>query len=98
MNTIITIFAIFSLAYFVKETDGPFGVMGSVRNKLITNQYVGSFFYKLLDCWFCTGCWAGGIIYFFAADSYKLLMFPVWFLAGGGICLVINSILEKLWR
>lgn len=95
---ILNLLAIFSLAFLIKESDGPWGIMAWIRNRLMSNKYVGVFFYKLLDCWFCTGTHAGWIIYLIATPFYKLdaRSFVLWALAGGAICYIISLILNKM--
>jgi len=98
MNIIIQMCAIFGIAFLIKESDGPWGIMAWLRNKLVSNKYVGVFFYKLLDCWFCTGNWAAWAIYLLTEQSYKLNIIFVWGLAGGSICLILSEILSRLQR
>jgi len=95
---VIYLLAIFSVAFLIKESDGPWGIMSWIRNKLMSNKYVGVFFYKLLSCWHCTGTYAGLIIYLIATPFNKLdvRLFVLWALAGGALCYIINLILEKL--
>lgn len=96
LNCIITICAIFGLAFLLKESDGPWGVVAWARNKLMTNKTVGVFFYKLLDCYFCLGFHCGWIIYLLHEDSWKLQFLILWGLAGGIISLIFDSLLRKL--
>lgn len=98
LDSIITIMSIFGAAYFAKESSGPFGIMSLVRNKLISNKYIGVFFFKLFDCFFCTGCWSGGIIYLLHESEWHVNLFVLWVLAGGAISFILNAILERLWR
>ena len=90
---IIYLLAIFSLAFFFKESDGPFGIMNKIRSLLMNNKYVGVFFYKLLSCNFCIGCWAGGAVY---GLYYFNLILPLWFLAGGSLYLGGSILLQYL--
>lgn len=96
--TLLSILAIFGLTFLVKETEGPWGIISWFRNKLMTNKYVGVFFYKLFSCYFCSGCHAGYIIYLFSAPykEWSLVQFILWTLAGGTISFCINAILERL--
>jgi hypothetical protein len=96
MNIIISIFAIFALAFLVKESDGPWGLIGSLRNALMRIKYFGVFIYKLLDCWFCTGMHAGWAVYLLQAEHYKVQDFVLWSLAGGAVCLAFSAMLNKL--
>ena len=98
MEIVLYLLSIFSLAFLIKESDGPWGIMAWIRNKLMSNKYVGVFFYKLLSCWHCTGMHAGWVIYLIATPFNKLELrsFVLWSLAGGAICYIINLILEKI--
>jgi hypothetical protein len=98
LETFIAVFSIFGLAFAVKETEGPWGLMSWIRNQLIKNKYVGVFFYKLLSCFYCTGFWAGLGIYFLTQEAYKLTWALCWGLAGGAICVILDALLSRLYR
>jgi hypothetical protein len=96
MTIIIWILAIYGLAFFIKQSSGPFDVMDKLRSKLMLNKQVGVFFFKLLDCWFCLGCHCGWIVYLLSDQPFKLQFFILWSLAGGTISLLIDALLSKL--
>jgi hypothetical protein len=96
MEIIIYIFAIYGLAFAIKESDGPWGVMALIRNKLMQNKHVGVFCYKLLDCYFCLGCHCGWIIYLLSAKEWHLNLLICWSLAGGVISLILDAVLTRL--
>jgi len=96
MNLVISILAIFGLAFLIKESDGPWGIMSWMRNKLMANKYVGVFFYKLLSCYFCVGFHCGWIVYLLQADSYKIQFFILWGLAGAAVSLILDGVVAKL--
>jgi hypothetical protein len=95
---IIYLLSIFSLAFLIKESDGPFALISKLRNILMRNKYAGVFFYKLLECWYCVGCHTGYIIYllFTPYREYSFSNFIIWSLAGGAICLIVGLLLERL--
>lgn len=95
LETIIIICAIFGLAFLVKESDGPWGIIGWFRNKLFTTKYIGVFFFKLLDCYFCLGFHCGWIIYLLSQNHYTWQFFTLWGLAGGVICLILDRLLSR---
>jgi hypothetical protein len=97
MHIIISVLAIFGLTFLIKESDGPWGMMSWIRNKLITNKYVGVFFYKLLACYFCVGFHAGWVVYLLQAESYKLQFLILWGLAGAAISLILDVVLARLY-
>jgi hypothetical protein len=98
VGIIVSILAIYGLAFFVKESDGPWGIMNWIRRQLLSNKYVGVFFFKLLDCYFCTGCWAGLAVYLLSAEHIKLTEAVVWVLAGGASSLILDAVLTRLHR
>lgn len=98
MSTILTIFAIFALAFLIKDSDGPWGIMNWIRNKLMINKYVGTFFYKLFNCYFCIGCHCGWIVYLIKEKNYQINDFFMWALAGGGISLILSAVLNHLYK
>lgn len=98
LDIIISIFAIFGLAFLIKESDGPWGIMNWMRRTLMHAPYVNVFFFKLFECYFCVGCHAGWIIYLLSHDSYNFQFFIIWTLAGGAISLTMDGILSRLHR
>lgn len=96
MEIFISLLAIFGLAFLFKESDGPWGVMSWLRNRLMANKYVGVFFYKLLACYFCVGFHCGWIVYLLQAPNYNFQFFILWGLAGGTICLILDGLLARL--
>lgn len=95
---IIAIFAIYGLAFFIKNADGPWDLMAKLRNYLMLNKYVGVFFYNLLNCWACTGFHAGWIVYLLFTESFKLTHCVLWGLAGMAISLTFDAVLIRLRR
>lgn len=96
MNIVILIASIYGLAFLIKETDGPGGVIAWFRNMLLQNKYIGVFFYKLLSCYFCTGMYCGAAVYFLSQSNFQWNLLVLWSLAGGVICLVMDGIINKL--
>ena len=96
IETIITLFAIYGLAFLIKDSAGPFDIMDKIRIWLMGNKYVGVFFFKLFDCYFCVGCHCGWIVYLLSHESYKWQFFVLWTLAGGIISLIMNELRGKL--
>ena len=78
----IEILAIIGLTFFLKETEGPFGIMSNLRSLLYRNKYVGVFFYKLFDCAFCLGCHSGYIVYLLT-HTFVWQHFILWIFMGG---------------
>lgn len=98
MTLIISLLAIAGLAFLIKESNGPFDIMATIRNKLMTNKYVGVFFFKLFECYFCVGCHCGWVVYLLSHQSYKWQFFILWTLAGGIVSLMMSAALARLHR
>ena|ERR1700723_3185151 len=98
MLIVLALLAMFSLTFLIKEADGPFGVCAWMRNKLIGNKYVGVFFYKLLNCWYCTGFHSGWIVYMLYADHFVWQSFVINALAGAATSLILGSLYEFINR
>ena len=98
MMLVISIFAVYGLAFLIKESDGPWGLVSWGRNKIINNKYVGVFFYSLLDCYFCVGCHCGWIVYLLNHETFKIQSFILWALAGGAISLILDTLMSRLQR
>lgn len=96
MNILISLLAIFSLAFLIKELDGPWNLISKTRNLLMRNKYVGVFFYKLFSCYYCIGFHCSYIIYFLQMKTFVWNFFILWILAGSIICIIIDAILNKL--
>lgn len=98
MDLLIIFFAIYGLAFLIKDSDGPWGIMNWFRHQLISNKYVGVFFYKLLDCYFCVGCHCGWIVYLLTMTAFHWQFFILWTLAGGAISLTLDGVVSRLHR
>lgn len=96
LEVVIALFAIYGLAFLIKDSAGPFDIMDKLRIWLMARKYTGVFFFKLLDCYFCVGCHCGWIVYLLSHDSYKWQFFVLWTLAGGAISLMLDGLLTKL--
>ncbi len=94
--TLLTIFAIFGLAFLIKDSSGPFDIMDKIRFHLLHNKYVGVFFFKLLSCYFCVGCHCGWIVYLLTEKNYTWQFFTLYTLAGGAISLILDAALARL--
>jgi hypothetical protein len=98
MNLILFILTNFSLAFLVKEVDGPFNIILFVRNKLMTNKYVGLFFYNLFSCYFCVGIWTSLISYFLTQKEFCVKNFIAYALTGAISCIFLDAALVKLQK
>lgn len=95
---VILVFAIFGLAFLLKDSDGPFGIMNWFRRTLFHLPLVSTFFIKLFDCYFCLGCHCGWIVYLLSTKNYTWQFFILWTVAGGAISLILEAFLSRLQR
>lgn len=96
MDILISIFAIFSLAFLIKEIEGPWGIVSTARNWVMNNSVVGVFFFKLLECYYCLGFWCGIAIYLLSQNEWHAKLLICWGLAGAAISLIFSQILYRL--
>ena len=96
MGIIISLLAIYGLAFLLKDSDGPWDIMIWLRRTLFNLPYVATFFIKLFDCYFCIGCHCGWIVYLLSHESWSFQFFILWTLAGGAASLILNGLLTKL--
>ena len=96
LDVITIILAISGLSFLLNDTGGPWDIMYTIRMKLMQNKYVGVFFYKLFDCYYCVGCWSGSLIYLLTQKNWSPILIIIWALAGGVISLMFDALLTKL--
>lgn len=96
MNLLLSILAIYGLSYFIRNLSGPFNIFGLIRNYLLTNRFVGLFFYKLLDCPWCLGAHCGYLIYIMNCEIFKIVDFFTWLLAGAAIVAILDLAINRL--
>jgi len=72
-------------------------ILDQPRNWLLQRS---PFFFKMLDCWFCTGIHAGWIACLltqpFSKHTFNEIV--LWALAGGPVSLIMNALVDKLYR
>lgn len=98
MSLVVALLAVFGLAFALKEAEGPWGMMSRLRQKLFACPALGVFWFKLLDCYFCTGFWCGMVVYLLVGDPIKWNWVPIWGLAGGAVSLILDGLLTRLHR
>jgi hypothetical protein len=98
MFILIQLLAIFGLAFAIKQTNGPWNIVGHWRNLMMRIPFIGVRFYELLDCYFCLGSQCGWIVYLLSEKSYSWNFFMLWALAGGAISLILDGVLARLHR
>ena len=98
MELLISILAIYGLAFTIRQTDGPWNIVGRWRNWMMKIPFIGVQFYKLLECYFCLGFHCGWIVYLLSAERIKWQFFILWALAGGIISLILDAVLSRLQR
>ena len=95
-NIFFCLLVAFGFTFLIKEANGPFDIISRLRNRLMTNKYMGVFFYKLLSCYFCLGCWSGALVYLLQSYQFKLNYFILFSIGSGAFSLIISEILGYL--
>lgn len=93
---LLSLLAMYGIAFFLKDSDGPWGIMSWFRNQLMQNKHVGVFFYKLLSCYFCVGFHAGWIVYLLQANKISIGGFIVWGFVGAATNYILEGVMMKL--
>jgi hypothetical protein len=98
--TILSILAIFSISFAIKEIDGPFGIIAKSRNRLMSLPRVGIFFYQLLECYFCLSCHSGWMVYLLSTPiaAWTPPNLILWIFAGGMIGILGDASLSRLQK
>lgn len=96
--TLLILLSAFGLAFALKQTDGPWDVVSKWRNLMMRIPIIGPQFYKLLDCYYCTGTWTGIIIYLLTPGAHTWQFLIIYGLASGAGSLILSAILERLQR
>lgn len=85
----LNVLAAYSVAFLLKELNGPFDVILLIRSYLFQSKF-GVFFYKLFDCYYCLTFHTSYIISFILGLP-MLLTFVIAFVSS--ICsLFLNSL------
>jgi hypothetical protein len=92
LQTIFSILAIYSITFLIREAS----IFDKPRDYLLRSS---PFFFKLLNCSFCVSTHSGWIAYFiFNPGSHTIGGFLLWTLAGGPIGLIMNGVVNRLYR
>lgn len=95
MEVFLFLLIIFGTSFFLKEISGPFDLMSKLRNKLFTNKYVGVFFYKLFDCYFCLGAEISWIFYLILTGDFNPIHWFMWAMVGGIFSLMMSKLIYE---
>jgi len=88
--------AVYTLAFALKEKDGPFNILSVLRNKLFLNKYLGVFFIKLFECYFCLGFYLSATLYLLQFESLTKMVIAS--LAGATTTMILSLILDSYYR
>lgn len=89
--TFIMVLAIYGLSYALRNLNGPFNVIGLVRNRAISYHI---FFYELLTCPYCVGFHCGWAVYLLGFSGFSFGAMIVWALAGSVIVPMFDRVFE----
>lgn len=93
MQTFIYLLAIYGLTFMLSQKDGPYGILNLLRNWLFSNSLVGTFFYKMFECYFCLGFHAGWIVYLISPEAFHWGVLLLWGLSGATFCYLLHTFL-----
>jgi len=98
--TLFDILIICGISFVIKEVSGPWGVLGRIRNALMTSgpSFSRIFFFGLLNCWFCCGYWSGVFKIALSSHHLSITSFLEWGFVGAAISLLFGGIYERLYR
>jgi hypothetical protein len=91
---ILYILAIYGLYFGLIQSSGPWNICSNFRNWLMRGRF-GPFWFSLMNCPFCSGCYCGLAIYLLT-QTFNLVQAILWFLSGGVICLGVDSLLNRI--
>jgi len=98
MNILIIILAIYAFSYTIRNLSGPFNILGIIRNKLMSNKFLGVFFYELLSCPWCLGFHCGYIISIIAFNFTNYYNLIIWAFAGSTIVAGGDKLFNKYYN
>jgi hypothetical protein len=97
---LLNILSAISLAFLIKELNGPFDIFINLRSKLLSNKHVGGFFYSLFDCYYCltfhTSYIMSMVIY--PLDSLNARLILATAFASAMCSLVVVSFIQKVGK
>jgi hypothetical protein len=98
MEIVFYLLSIYGMAFFLRNSDGPFDLMSKTRSHLMQNSFVGVFFYNLFSCMFCLGFHCGYMMYLFANHVYNwnLTHMMTWAFAGASFSFLVNVVVDYL--
>lgn len=91
--TTVMMLAIYGLAYTARHLNGPFNIIGLIRNRAISFHI---FFYDLLTCPWCVGTYAGLFVYLLGFDEFSIGAMILWAFAGSVIVALGDRVIELL--
>jgi hypothetical protein len=89
MHELIILFSFYGLTFAIKESS----LLARPRMALIKMH---PFFFELLNCYFCTGWYAGLILYLLNFSTFSLGSMITWGFSSAAISFLLNLIVDKL--
>ncbi len=96
MSSIFYILAIYAVSYIIRNLSGPFNIFDLVRNQIVSNKYIGVFFYNLLSCPWCIGFYCGCFVYLLSFSIFNVSGMLVWALAGSAVVAFLDIVYDNL--
>lgn len=88
---ILSVFAIWRIAYMITKEDGPFNIFTNLQNFLYKINI--QFFIKLTECFYCLSIWISAIFSVFLANN--ILEFILYTLSLSTLSIIVEKYLDE---
>ncbi len=88
---ILSVFAIWRIAYMITKEDGPFNIFTKLQNFLYKTNI--QFFIKLTECFYCLSIWISAIFSIFLAKN--ILEFILYTLSLSTLSIIVEKYLDE---
>lgn len=89
LDTLLVIFSICSIAWFIRESYLLSGLRRWLMNK-------SELFLEFFSCPYCVGIWSGLFVYFLHENNFDIRNMALWAFAGGTINYLYDLIVIRL--
>lgn len=97
MEIVLMLLCIAGLSFAIKQTEGPFGLFGMLRNLVARIPVVGPMMFHVLTCNFCLGLWSSAGLYVATnLGSLSISDLVVWAFGGGMFNALFCKLMDKL--
>ena len=97
-NLLLLIFTSFSIAFALKQLDGPWNIILKFRSILMRLPYAGPFFYKMLDCYYCVSWHLGWFLAWTVFHITNIFFLVMYAFTVSIASLLLNQVMIALSR